>query len=100
MAEPDWRDETLARLRSLVTIRRIAGPGRSAAEVAVGDAQRALASGDLQTAVTKLETLSGANAEAARSWLQMARQRLSVDGALTEVQQLLVQRLAAAAARP
>jgi hypothetical protein len=97
-AEPDWREQTLARLRSLVTIRRIAGPGRSAPEVAVGDAERALAGGDLGAAVAKLETLSGANADAARPWLQMARQRLAIDRALAQVQQLLVQHVAAAAA--
>jgi hypothetical protein len=88
----DWGAQALARLRSLVTIRRLdstseSGPG------AVDAAERALAQGDLSGAVAELDRLSGADAEAATQWLGMARQRLAVEAALSHVQELLTDRL-------
>lgn len=94
-AAADWQGQTWARMRSLVTIRRIAGAGQSAAEAAVGAAQRALAQGDLGVAIGKLETLTGAPAEAAKPWLQMAHARQTVEQALRRTEQLLTARLGA-----
>ena len=108
----DWREQTLARLRGLVTIRRIDSPshtgsaGGSAggsdggADGAVGAAQAALARGDLAGAVAALEPLTGADAEAARPWLLMARERLAAEVALDHVQELLTERLGSAPAAP
>lgn len=88
----DWGAQALARLRSLVTIRRLdstseGGPGP------VDAAERALAQGDLSDAVAELGRLSGADAEAAAQWLGMARQRLAVEAVLSRVQELLTDRL-------
>jgi hypothetical protein len=99
-AESDWGGQALARLRGLVTIRRIDGAKQTGPETAVSSAQTALAGGDLAGAVTALETLAGANAEAARSWLNMARGRLAVETALDHLQQLLTARLSAVSGGP
>ena len=69
---------------------------QSAPEAALSAAERSLAAGDLAGAVAALDPLSGPAAEAARPWLQMARQRLAVEAALHQVEGLLVARLGAA----
>lgn len=89
----DWREQTLARLRGLVTIRRIDGSSRTGSEGAVSTAQAALGRGDLAGAVAALGSLTGRDAEAARPWLLMARERLAAEAALDHVQELLTQRL-------
>jgi hypothetical protein len=89
----DWGAEALARLRSLVMIRRVDGGSQSGPEAAVSAAERALAGGDLGDAVGELDRLSGTNAEAAAPWLQMARERLAVETALAHIQELLIARL-------
>jgi hypothetical protein len=89
----DWREQTLARLRGLVTIRRIDDSSHTGSNGAVGAAQAALARGDLAGAVAALEPLTGADAEAARPWLLMARERLAAETALDHVQELLTERL-------
>jgi hypothetical protein len=99
-AQSDWREQTLARLRGLVTIRRIDGSSGTGSEGAVSTAQTALARGDLAGAVAALESLTGADAEAARSWLLMARQRLAAETALDHVQELLTERLGNGPAAP
>jgi hypothetical protein len=95
-AEPDWSDKVLARLRGLVTIRRIDGAGQSEPEAAVNTAERVLSGGDLAAAIAALDRLAGPPAEAARPWLQMARQRLAVEAALHRVEELLTTRLGVA----
>ncbi len=92
-AKSDWREQTLARLRGLVTIRRIDGSSHTGSGGAAGTAQAALARGDLAGAVAALEPLAGADAEAARPWLLMARERLAAETALDHVQELLTERL-------
>ena len=92
-SEPGWGSEALARLRGLVTIRRIAGPGQSAPEAAVSAAETALATGDVAGAIAAFDKLTGAPAEAARPWLAMARERQSVEAALRRIEALLVARL-------
>jgi hypothetical protein len=88
-----WSAQMLDRLRGLVTIRHIDGAAKTGPEAAVDAAQRALARGDLAAVVSALDGLTGANADAARPWLQMARQRLAADGALAHLQELLAVRL-------
>jgi hypothetical protein len=95
-AEPDWSDKVLARLRGLVTIRRIDSAGQSEPEAAVSAAERALRGGDLAGAIAALDRLTGPLAEAGRPWLQMARNRLAVEAALHRVEELLTARLGAA----
>jgi hypothetical protein len=98
--ESDWGAQTLARLRALVTIRRIDGASQTGPEAAVSGAQAALARGDLAGAVAALDPLTGANAEAARPWLRMARDRLAVETALDHLQQLLGVRFGSSRAAP
>jgi hypothetical protein len=104
----DWREQTLARLRGLVTIRRIDGPSHTGSgggsgggsEGVVAAAQTALARGDLAGAVAALAPLTGVDAEAARPWLLMARERLAAEAALDHVQELLTERLGRPPAAP
>ena len=91
--EADWGSQALARLRALVTIRRVEGASENGPEAAVSAAERGLARGDLGDAVAQLDRLSGANAEAAAPWLRMARQRLAVETAFMHIQELLAARL-------
>ena len=100
----DWADRALARLRGLVTIRRVDGVGeRSVPEGAaapVNAAERALAGGDLDGAVGALDKLTGAPAEAARPWLRMANERLAAEAALYRIEALLVARLGSTPSTP
>jgi hypothetical protein len=96
----DWREQTLARLRGLVTIRRIDDSSPTGSNGAVGAAQAALARGDLAGAVAALEPLTGTDAEAAGPWLLMARERLAAETALDRVQELLTERLGSPPAAP
>ena len=88
-AEPDWGSAALARLRGLVTIRRVGDTGKSGAEAAVSGAETALAAGDLSGAVAALDKLTGPAAEKAAPWLRTAHQRLAVQAALRRIETLL-----------
>jgi hypothetical protein len=92
-----WKSQVVARLRSLVTIRRVEGDERTPAEAAVGKAQSDLASGDLAGAITALDKLDGASKTAAEPWLKTAKARLAVETALRQVQAALTTALGAAA---
>jgi hypothetical protein len=87
--KPTWKSQIVARLRSLVTIRRIEGTDQTQAEGTVGKAERALAGGDLTGAVAALDGLGGPSQAAAQPWLQMAKARLAVEAALRQVQAAL-----------
>jgi hypothetical protein len=95
-----WGEAALARLRGLVTIRRVDGAKPSSAEAAVGGAELALAGGDLAGAIAALDKLTGAAAEAAAPWLRMARQRLTVDTALRRLEALVTARLGSPTTAP
>jgi hypothetical protein len=96
-AEPspdsDWGNQALARLRGLVTIRRIGGTAQTGPEAAERASQAALARGDLAGAVAALEAPDAANGDAIRPWLRMARERLAAETALDHLQELLTVRL-------
>jgi hypothetical protein len=95
-----WGDAALARLRGLVTIRRIDGARPEGKDAAVNAAELALAGGDLAAAVSVLDKLTGAPAEAAAPWLRMARQRVAVDAALRRLEALLTAPLGRPASAP
>jgi hypothetical protein len=99
VAEGDgWTDKVVDRLASLVTIRRT-GPSAIANEGVDGilaRAEAALFGGDLRSAVKAMEELSGAPAEAAADWLQLARSRLEAERLLAALQQRAIARLSAA----
>lgn len=94
-----WKSQVVARLRSLVTIRRVEGDDRTPAEAAVGEAQSNLASGDLPGAITALDKLDGASKTAAEPWLKTAKARLAVETALRQVQMALTAALGSGAPR-
>jgi hypothetical protein len=92
------KSQIIARLRSLVTIRRIDDDGdQTPAEAAVGEAQRDLASGDLAGAVAALDKLDGPAKTAAEPWLKTAKARLAVETALHQVEIALTASLGNAA---
>jgi hypothetical protein len=85
-----WKSQIVARLRALVTIRRIDdGEGQTQAEAAVGTAQHDVAVGDLAGAVAALSGLSEPNKAAAEPWLKMAKTRLTVEAALRQTEAAL-----------
>ena len=91
-----WKSQIVARLRALVTIRRIDdGAGQTPVEAAVETAQRDLAGGDLAGAVAALSALSGPNEAAAAPWLKMAKARLAVEAALRQTEAALTAALGA-----
>jgi hypothetical protein len=94
-AKLTWWAQALARIRGLVTIRRIDGAAKTGPEAAIDSAQSALARGDLAAAVSALDSLTGANAAAARPWLEMARERLAAETALRQLQELLAAQVGA-----
>jgi hypothetical protein len=94
-ASDDWGGIALAKLRGLVTVRRV---GSAAAvtggpEAAVATAEEALAGGDLAGAVTALETLSGDAAAAAKPWLDDAKRRVAAEAALDKANGVVTARL-------
>lgn len=94
--ESTWTSGIVARLRSLVTIRRIEpGEGQTPAEAAVATAQHDVASSDLAGAVGALDGLAQPNRAVAEPWLKMAKTRLAVETALRQVQAALIGTLGA-----
>ena len=91
-ADGGWGGAALARLRGLVTIRRVDGPSRAGGRGGGHRRRAALGGGDLPRAVAAIEKLK-AGAAAAAQWLRMARQRLAVDAALRRLEALLTARL-------
>jgi uroporphyrinogen-III synthase len=78
-----WTDRLLARLASLVTVRRtgadVEGDTPSAI---VARAEAKVKTGDLSGAVAELDKLAGKPAEAAQDWLIAAKSRLAADRGL------------------
>lgn len=93
---PGWGEQALAKLRSLVVIRRTdVAAADDPVEAATATAEAALANGDLAGAVGALDRLSGAPAQAAQPWLDAARPRLQAEQALARAGAELAQRVAA-----
>jgi uroporphyrinogen-III synthase len=91
-------ERALARVESLVTIRRV-GNGGDAKGDPVAPALAALDTGDLAAAVAALKILDGAAAAAARPWLDLAQRRLGADTAVAALARQTAGRLAAPPAR-
>ncbi len=78
-----WMDRAWARLRSLVTVRPVGGDvAGDSPEAHLARAEARLDEGDLASAVSELEILQGAPAEAAAPWLAGARARVAADEAI------------------
>jgi hypothetical protein len=93
-ADGDWMDRAWARLRSLVTVRPVGGDvaGQSP-EAHVARAEARLNEGDLASAVSELEGLEGAAAEAAAPWLAGARARVAADKAIERLRERALARV-------
>lgn len=93
-----WWRRTLARLATLVSVRREDGAAAGdSAPAIIARARDALARGNLEGAIIEMEALSGRAADEAGPWLNDARNRLIADKTLSE---LAAQVVAAAGARP
>ncbi len=82
-----WWQRILARLESLVVIRRTDQKGMSSADpaaAAVTTAEAALDQGDVAGAVGAVEGLPAENAAAAQPWLALAKQRLAAETAVAQ----------------
>ncbi|MDA0340597.1 MAG: mitofilin family membrane protein [Proteobacteria bacterium] len=88
--------QTLSRVASLVTIRKVDSLGADTVDGALAATDAALGLGDLASAVAILEALDGAPGEAVAGWLSDARARLEVDGALLDLQAAALSALAVA----
>jgi hypothetical protein len=91
-------DRMVAKLRSLVIIRRTDNAGISGdpVEAAVATAQAALGKGDLVGATAALQKLSGAPRDAAASWLKPAQMRLAAQDIVAKLTQQVSADLATA----
>jgi len=78
-----WMATLVNRISSLVSVRRTGTDvGENSVDGAVARAERAVGEGDLMGAVTALQALEGAAAEAAAPWLADARARTIAEGAM------------------
>jgi hypothetical protein len=78
-----WFDKTVAELASIVSIRRVDGEsGGSTADDVTARAEARLRQDDLNGAIDEMASLTGAAAEAAAGWLDMARARQAAEQAV------------------
>ena len=90
----DWIGETLAELRSLVSIRRV---DADVDAPAVSRAEAALAQNDLEAAVEAVVALAPTD-PAIAGWVAKASQRVTVDDAIRALRALALARISSAAA--
>lgn len=92
-----WMAEAVNRLSDLVTVRRVdetAAPDTTDARLQRAEA--GLAMGDLALAIDMLAGLEGSALEAAQPWLTRARETLSVEQALIDLNAFAISQLSAA----
>jgi len=96
-----WFDRAVARLSSLVRIRRVDGHGDpDATDTIIARAEADLAAGDLDAAVEAVKSLTAASPlsqTVAQQWLARAKARLAVENALTVMHVQAISLLAPAA---
>ena len=80
-----WIKQTIDRVSSVVTVRRVGDVGGASVEARVARAELRVAAGDLAAAVAELAGLDGRAAAAAAPWLGKAQTRLAVDAAAQRV---------------
>ncbi len=96
--DDDWRSEMLAKIRGLVSVRRVgsrAAAEGGGAEAALAEAEAALRASDLAGAVTALRKLDGAAAETAKPWLADAEARLAAETSVASLDAALARRFLA-----
>ncbi|MDP6343140.1 MAG: mitofilin family membrane protein [Alphaproteobacteria bacterium] len=80
-----WR-QTLDRLSSLVTVRRVGEVAGDQPDAVLARAERRLADGNLAASVSELGQLQGPAAAAAADWLALAEARIATLAALDQLQ--------------
>lgn len=76
-----WLSQTLDRVSSVVTVRRVGDVAGDSVEARVARAELRVSAGDLAAAVDELGELEGRAGKAAGLWLAAARARLSIERA-------------------
>jgi hypothetical protein len=101
-AADSWWQRVLARLRSLVVIRRTDADGQQSADpvvAAVSTAEAALDQGDVAGAVSTVETLPADTRTPAQPWLVLAHKRLDAEATVAQAIEATSQALAAPGAK-
>ena len=80
-----WIAQTIDRVSSVVTVRRVGDVGGGSVEAIVARAELRVAAGDLAAAVAELADLGGHAAATAAPWLVQAKTRLAVDRAAQDI---------------
>ena len=91
-----WVEQTIERVSSVVTVRRVGEVAGDGAEARVARAELRLSAGDLAAAAREIAALEGRAAAAAAAWLASARIRLAVDRATRLLYEAAVRSLLAA----
>ena len=89
-----WIDQTLHRLAAVVTVRRTGEVTGAGTEAILARSEARLDGGDLLAAVAEFSTLTGAAADVAAPWLDLARTRIAVEAALAGLEAYAVSRVA------
>ncbi len=98
-SDEGWRARTWAKLKNLVTIRRV-GEGQTQSSATkrgadVADAETALKTGDLAAAVAAVRRADGSASPALSAWLDDAQARLDAEAALAAAEATLLKRFLA-----
>lgn len=92
-----WLDQSVARLGSLVSVRRQAGEVEgSGADAVVARAEARLDAGNLDGAISELQSLSGPAADAVRPWLADAEARAAANDVISKLSGAAIARLTGA----
>jgi len=96
-SDEGWRARTWAKLKSLVTIRRVDEGESTEIQQGAGlaDAETALRAGDLAAAVAAVRRADGAASPATLAWLEDAQARLDAEAALAAADATLMKRFLA-----
>ena len=79
---------------SLISIRRVGNVEGNDSGARIARAEAALGRDDLATAADEMDALEGAASQSAGPWLEDARARLAIDGAIAGINARIVQMLA------
>lgn len=95
-AADGWLDKVVARLGSIVSVRRVGSDVQGdSVEAHVARAEDALNNGKLGAAVAELKPITGNAAKAVAPWLAKAERQLAAGSAADKLQAVAAQRLAA-----
>ncbi|MAL79146.1 MAG: hypothetical protein CMN55_08550 [Sneathiella sp.] len=97
-SDETWYGKALHRIASAIRFRRVDDNDSADVDAVVARAERNLADSNLAGAVAEVESLQGAAAEVAAPWLEKAKRRLAVEGAITGLLQAVTASAATAPA--